>query len=567
MSTGGDGSAASAGAPAQTASRPQAAPRVTPSDQSSRGVGVPRARKSGTGQMQHDSGAVAKDAAQLAPTKALKTGARATPHSAPQALPVVDIVAEAAKLREAMARGAQAAQQARAPGKGSDAGQSGAGVAAPADTVGGAGRGGADDAAQPDVGAETGRGDTDSAARPVTEEGSGGGAQERPASQAEAVTLVPGPPGAGVEGVVEESKQRAPVAEEACVSGPAEARDEGVIAVMTAPMAPVQAATNSVIPVVQLPDSSEEYGDSRDIDPAAAASAANKIAEFTSACVEVLDEGTSGGPQHGAIIQSVVPSEFLRDEREEEAAWLAQYEAGSQIQNHLECTLQLHRTTDYQISQRLRDISREKSTEMTRLYSQVRWLGQHNTSLVLRSVDANTKMADLEARQQALEEELARTAGERDVQRAAAEQKAQEAEGQNAELQRTRTAFELNEAELQRKEAELQDKEAELQRERATVATLTGTLEEKGKALEEREEALRNAEAALKEKENSLCSLEEAARVQREEAQKSIAAIMDDADAAAEEFAVVLAEKLEADIPPIAEFDAVADPQRGDDNL
>ena len=35
--------------------------------------------------------------------------------------------------------------------------------------------------------------------------------------------------------------------------------------------------------------------------------------------------------------------------------------------------------------------------------------------------------------------------------------------------------------------------------------------------------ALRNAEAALKEKENSLSSLEEAARVQREEAQKSIA--------------------------------------------
>jgi len=35
--------------------------------------------------------------------------------------------------------------------------------------------------------------------------------------------------------------------------------------------------------------------------------------------------------------------------------------------------------------------------------------------------------------------------------------------------------------------------------------------------------ALRNAEAALKEKENSLSSLEEAARVQQEEAQKSIA--------------------------------------------
>jgi hypothetical protein len=205
-----------------------------------------------------------------------------------------------------------------------------------------------------------------------------------------------------------------------------------------------------------------------------------------------------------AIIQSVVPPEFLRDEQEEAAVWQAQYEAGSQIQNHLKRALQLHRTTDYQISQvsgssprivrilalilfvlptpflsqRLKDISRKKSAEMSRLYSQVRWLGQHNTSLVLRSVNANTKMTDLEARQQALEEELARTAGERDVQMAAAEQKAQEAEAQTAELQRTRTAFELKEADLQRIEAELQDKEAELQRERATVATLTGTLEE-----------------------------------------------------------------------------------------
>ena len=35
--------------------------------------------------------------------------------------------------------------------------------------------------------------------------------------------------------------------------------------------------------------------------------------------------------------------------------------------------------------------------------------------------------------------------------------------------------------------------------------------------------ALWNAEAALKEKENSLSSLEEAARVQQEEAQKNIA--------------------------------------------
>ena len=171
--------------------------------------------------------------------------------------------------------------------------------------------------------------------------------------------------------------------------------------------------------------------------------------------------------------------------------------------------------------QRLKDILHKKSAEMSRLYSYVHWLGQHNASLVLRSVDDNTKMTDLEARRQALEEELAWTAGERDVQTAAAEQKAQEAEAQTAELQCTRTAFELKEAELQRKEAEFHDKEAELQREKATIATLTGTLEEKGKALEEKEVALRNAEAALKE-ENSLSSLEEAARVQREEAQKSI---------------------------------------------
>jgi hypothetical protein len=54
------------------------------------------------------------------------------------------------------------------------------------------------------------------------------------------------------------------------------------------------------------------------------------------------------------------------------------------------------------------------------------------------------------------------------------------------------------------------------------VVTLTGTLWEKGKALEEKEVALQNVGTALKEKKDSLSSLEEAARVQREEAQKSI---------------------------------------------
>ena len=37
--------------------------------------------------------------------------------------------------------------------------------------------------------------------------------------------------------------------------------------------------------------------------------------------------------------------------------------------------------------------------------------------------------------------------------------------------------------------------------------------------------------------------------------------IMNDADATVEGFATVLAGKLQADIPPIAEFDAVEDPQ------
>ena len=44
-------------------------------------------------------------------------------------------------------------------------------------------------------------------------------------------------------------------------------------------------------------------------------------------------------------------------------------------------------------------------------------------------------------------------------------------------------------------------------------------------------------------------------------------AIMDEADATAEEFTTILTKKLEADIPPIAEFDAPEDPQGGDGGL
>ena len=78
--------------------------------------------------------------------------------------------------------------------------------------------------------------------------------------------------------------------------------------------------------------------------------------------------------------------------------------------------------------QRLRDISRKKSAELTRLYSQMQWLGQYNADLVLRNIDANTQWTSLGARRRVLEEELAQTTGEHDIQRAAAEQKAQEAE-------------------------------------------------------------------------------------------------------------------------------------------
>ena len=83
------------------------------------------------------------------------------PHSVPKPLPVVDIVAEAAKLQEAMARGAQKAQQARAPESGGDTGQSGVVTAAQADAEREVGRGGAHDATRPDVEIEASRGDAD----------------------------------------------------------------------------------------------------------------------------------------------------------------------------------------------------------------------------------------------------------------------------------------------------------------------------------------------------------------------------------------------------------------------
>ena len=118
-------------------------------------------------------GVIPKDAVQLAPAKALKTGARSTPHTAPQPLPAVDLEAAAARLREAMARGTQAAQKPRAQ-EDDDAGRSGAKAAAQADDAEETGQGGAGDATQAAIEVEAGQGDAASAARPVTGEETSG---------------------------------------------------------------------------------------------------------------------------------------------------------------------------------------------------------------------------------------------------------------------------------------------------------------------------------------------------------------------------------------------------------
>ena len=84
-------------------------------------------------------------------------------------------------------------------------------------------------------------------------------------------TLLLEPPRAGVEGVTEEeAAPRAPAVEETFVQEPAGARDDCVVAAVMAQMAP-----EKVVPVVQLPERSEEFGNSRDIDLATAASTAD----------------------------------------------------------------------------------------------------------------------------------------------------------------------------------------------------------------------------------------------------------------------------------------------------
>jgi len=80
-----------------------------------------------------------------------------------------------------------------------------------------------------------------------------------------------------------ESAPRALTVEDTNVPEPSRVGDEDAAAAAAA-----QTASGNVEPVVVLLSSSEEYRSSRDLDPAAAASATNKIAEFVSASVEIL---------------------------------------------------------------------------------------------------------------------------------------------------------------------------------------------------------------------------------------------------------------------------------------
>ena len=114
---------------------------------------------------------------------------------------------------------------------------------------------------------------------------------------------------------------------------------------------PVPIAQGGVTAVVEVPDSSKEYGDSMDIDPAAAASAAAHIAEFASSSAGMIEAGTSEVGHLGAIVPSGVPSEFLRKEQEEEEAWDKQMGVGREILQALDRAFQLYQNADYQVSQ------------------------------------------------------------------------------------------------------------------------------------------------------------------------------------------------------------------------
>jgi hypothetical protein len=137
----------------------------------------------------------------------------------------------------------------------------------------------------------------------------------------------------------------------------------------------------------------------------------------------------------------VVPVVEMPPEDEPEVRVLGKSEDPDfQIQATLECAFQLNKTMDFEISrvsalprdssisdlicvsfaytfhpQRLRQISRDKSTELAQQYSEVQWLEQQNTTLIERLGEANTLVSDLGAQDRARKEELARAIEERDA--------------------------------------------------------------------------------------------------------------------------------------------------------
>ena len=162
-------------------------------------------------------------------------------------------------LREAVARGAQLAQRARAQEGRSDTGQGGAAAATRADAEEETGRGSTEGAAWPDAADETGRGGAEETAWPGAADVVGrGGADdtawpgavggetgvdvsECPASQADGEVLAPEPAGAGVEcAAAAATTQTTPVVvlEETLVPESTGAGGEGAAAAATAQTVP-----------------------------------------------------------------------------------------------------------------------------------------------------------------------------------------------------------------------------------------------------------------------------------------------------------------------------------------
>ena len=205
-----------------------------------------------------------------------------------------------------------------------------------------------------------------------------------------------------------------------------------------------------------------------DINPAAAASAADRVAKFISSSKEVL--GTQvyeelGGDNNWVIVQSgapsdiaqteqggggdwrayTIPSDFADAEREEGDAWRNHIAIGGQIEEYLSHIVDLFSKAYHDASnvsvlftysryykfvfltcfippfpclQQLLSMSRDKNDRMARLHSRVHWLDSYNGTLVARLEEANARadqVTPLEARIRELEQELARATGERDA--------------------------------------------------------------------------------------------------------------------------------------------------------